>query len=273
MDDFTDPWPHRKVESPFAATEPPDSILTLTKEVPTVLTYPGYAEPGNWTDLYTAAVHQYTEAEDVYLAFPSFNHYLPDSDLVNHSVLDIGMAVSRDGVHWEWPSLDPYIPRGEPGSGRGASLYMVYGALTVGDTIYQYYDGSDLEHGTLSRVKPEKLYASGRIYRSVQRLDGFVCLDFQASGGEVVTPLLDFTGDELHLNVDASGGSGKVGILDEVGGFHPGYDVDACDEIRNDSVSHKVTWNGESQLASLRDHPVQLLFQMHGARVFSFQFR
>lgn len=273
IDDCMCPWPHEKMKSPFASSDPSERIVTISKEVPTVLEYPGYSEPGNWTDLYTAAVHQYTEAEDVYLAFPSFNNYFPDSDLLNHSVLDIGMAVSRDGIHWEWPSLDPYISRGEPGSGRSAALYMVYGVLKVDDAVYQYHNGSDIDHGVLSRVEPDRLYCASKIYRTVQRLDGFMSLDFQGSGGEITTPLLDFTGGELYLNVDASGGFGKVGIRDETGGFHPGYEVGACDGIQSDSVSHKVTWNGDSRIKGLRDRPVRLCFRMSGARLFSFQFQ
>jgi len=44
-------------------------LPTVSKEVPTVLEYLGYADAGNWVDLYTPAVMQCPEAEDAYFSF------------------------------------------------------------------------------------------------------------------------------------------------------------------------------------------------------------
>jgi hypothetical protein len=153
---------------------------------------------------------QCPEAEDAYFAFPSLNCFNPDSKIRNHSTLNIGMAVSRDGIHWGWPSLDPYIPFGEPGSGRSKSLYMLYGGIEVDGEIFQYHAGSDDEHG--SGIPTMK-----RIFRTAQRVDGFVSADFCSQGGRLPTPVISTVGNELMLNVDAGSGIGNVAILDEAG--------------------------------------------------------
>ena len=266
MDDPCSPWPYEALDEPFLTrTDPPDSIPTVSREVPTVLEYPGYADAGNWVDLYTPAVMQYPEAEDAYFAFPSLNCYNPGSEIRNHSTLNIGMAVSRDGITWDWPSVGPYIPFGEPGSGRSKSLYMLYGAIRTAGEISQFYAGSDEDHG--SGIRADK-----RIYRTVQRVDGFVSVDFDSTGGRLTTPVMTSEGIELILNVDAGSGSGKIAILDKAERPVAGFGFDDCDVIRVDDTAHKVTWSGKSP-GAIFEGPVRLQFQMRNTKLFSFQLK
>ncbi len=181
------------------------------------------------------------------------------------------MAVSRDGTDWHWPSLDPYIPLGEPGTGRSASLYMFYGMLQVDGKLYQYHHGCDIEHGMLRDAEPDELPGSGVVYRTVQRQDGFVSVDFRADGGELQTPLMCAPGDQLHLNVDARAGGGKVGILSEEGDALPGLSIDDCDAFSCDSNDHTVTWKGNPDMPGVRDRAVRIVFRMHRAKLFSFR--
>lgn len=270
LDDPMRPWPYDEIDDPFY-TGGPDAIATLSREVPTVLTYPGYDQPGNWTDVYTPAVLQYPGAEDVYLAFPAVNHHKADSDLRNNSRLDIGMAVSRDGITWKWPSLDPYVPLGEPGSGRCSSVYMFYGMVQADGQIHQYHYGCDLEHGALSRIDPADAAGSGAVYRTVQRQDGFVSMDFEAGGGELTTRAFTAAGNSLHLNIDATAGGGKVGVAGEDGGYLPGLGIDDCDDIRTDAVDHVVTWKGQRQMTGTSGRAIRLVFRMHRAKLSSFK--
>jgi hypothetical protein len=270
LDDPMRPWPYDEIDDPFY-TAGPDAIATLSREVPTVLTYPGYDQPGNWTDVYTPAVLRHPDAEDVYLAFPAVNHYNPDSELRNNSRLDIGMAVSRDGVTWTWPSLDPYVPLGEPGSGRSSCVYMFYGMVQANGRIYQYHHGCDLEHGALRRSGAEGAAGSGAVYRTVLRQDGFVSMDFEAGGGELTTRTFTTAGDSLHLNIDAQAGGGKVGVAGEDGGYLPGLGIDDCDEIKTDAVDHVVTWRGQRRMTGTHGRAIRLVFRMHRAKLFSFR--
>lgn len=263
IDDPLDAWPYEELDEPFLTrTDSPGSIPTVSREVPTVLEYPGYADAGNWVDLYTPAIMQYPGAEDAYFAFPSLNCFNPDSEIRNHSTLNIGMAVSRDGDNWDWPSLDPNIPFGDQGSGRSKSLYMLYGGIRVGDEIYQYHAGSDGEHGSgIPTVK--------RIFRISQRVDGFVSADFDASGGRLNTPEMSAVGDALYLNVNAGRGIGHVAILDETDQAIDGFGLEDCDDIRVDSVSQMVTWCGRSP-GKILNGRVSLQFEMRDTRMFAF---
>jgi hypothetical protein len=270
LDDPMAPWPYREIPDPFL-TGGSEAIATLSREVQTVLAYPGYDRPGNWTDVYTPAVMRYPWAEDAYFAFPSLNRYNPDSALRNHSTLDIGMAVSRDGTDWTWPSLDPYTVDGEGESAGQPMRFMLYGALRVGDQIYQYYHAGRIEHGALRRTDPDDLPGSGSVYRAVQRLDGFVSIDFGSAGGTLETQAFVAPGEELHLNVDAKAGEGKVGVMDESGAFLAGCGLEDCDRISVDAVDHRVTWRGRRAMEAMKGRAIRLVFGMHGAKLFSFR--
>ncbi|MDP6777622.1 MAG: hypothetical protein QGI83_12745 [Candidatus Latescibacteria bacterium] len=270
LDDPMRPWPYQDIPDPFY-TLTPDDIATITGEVPTVLTFPGYDQPGNWTDVYTPAVFRYPWAEDVYFSFPALNHHNETSKPRNRSTLEVGMAVSRDGIHWQWPSPEPYIPLAEPGTGRSASIYGLYGMLLVDGKLYQYHHGCDIEHGMLRGSDPDDWPGSGAVYRTTQRQDGFVSVDFQADGGQLTTTLIHAPGDRLHLNVNAGAGEGRAGILDEQGHFLPGLNIEACDPFSCDCLDHTVTWQGSPQMPDVQDRPIRIVFRMHRAKLFSFR--
>jgi len=274
LDDPMHPWPYDKV-SPGFRPWGPQRIATISKEVPTVLAYPGYADEGHWTDIYNPALVQYPWADDVYLAFPSLNHIEVDSPIPNHSRLEIGLAVSRDGIAWTWPSVDPYIPFGPPDTGRGGMLYMHVGLARRGDEVYQYHMGTDIEHhGQVGKVYGlEGCRNSGRVYRMVQRLDGFVSVDFPGAGGSFTTPPVRFAGRELHLNASAAGGELRVAVQDPSGRPAPGLEADACDVIAKDAVDLRVSWKDPRDLEALSGQPIRLRFQGRSAKLFAFQFR
>lgn len=267
------PWPYDETVPPVKPWGP-KYISTPGKEIPTVITYPDYTKEGVWTDVYNPCVSIYPWAEDVYLAFPSMNHYLADSPLANDSRLNIGMVVSRDGINWQWPSTEPYIPSGAAGSGRSGQLYSLVGMVRVGEKIYQYHTGTDLGHNVnwSQEYTLEQLQNVGRIYRTIQRLDGFVSANFAAGGGELTTPLLNFSGTRLHLNINAKDGSGRVEILDAAGNPIPGFELAICKNIKSDSVRQLVAWKKGSDLSALRGKEVRLRFQMDGVKLYAFQF-
>jgi hypothetical protein len=274
MDDPMQPWPCSQAATPFKPWGE-ERIASVSTEVPTVLAYPGYDQEGHWTDIYNPAVVQYPWADDVYLAFPSLNHYAPDETIPNYSTLEIGMAVSRDGVAWNWPSTGPYIPFGPARSGRSGMLYMHVGLIRRGGEIFQYHFGTDIHHhGQVGKVHGlAGCYNSGRIYRTVQRLDGFVSVDFPTAGGGLTTPPLRFAGRELHLNVNAAGGAIRVAVQDETGRPLPGFAADDCDAITTDALDAAVTWRGKGDLASVAGRAVRLHFLGRGSKLFAFEFR
>jgi hypothetical protein len=272
MENPLDPWPY---ETGIAPVKPwgPKYIATPGKEIPTVMTFPEFTREGVWTDLYNPCVSSYPWAEEVYLAFPSLNRYLADSTNSNDSTLTIGMAVSRDGVKWEWRSTKPYIASGNPGSGRSGQLYQLVGMLKAGEKIFQYHTATDLRHNInwAQDYSLEQMRNVGRIYRTVQRLDGFVSADF-GPGGELTTPVLKFSGRRLQLNLDASKGEARVELQDATGQPLQGFDLGACKTLKSDSVRHGVTWKKKNNLEALKGQPVRLRFKMRDAKLYGFQF-
>ena len=188
----------------------------------------------------------------------------------NDGLLDIQMAVSRDGVEFQRVERAPYIPLGLEGEPDSLSNYMAVGMLRVGDYLYQYYGAYAVTHGL---PEAEQQMPIGCLCAVRQRLDGFVSIDAAWDGGELVTPPVVFAGNRLVLNLDTSAmGACQVGLLDAAGEVIPRFAVDACDIIRGNSVKKVVTWNGSSDLATLSGQPVRLRFVMRAAKLFAFQF-
>lgn len=274
LDDPMEPWPTLPVANPRHFWGPQD-VPASTTQFATVMSYPGYEADDAWTDIYDPNVVQYPWARDVYLAFPELNHRLHTSPISNHSRLDVGMCVSRDGIAWDWPSLDAYVPFGPDGSGRTGMLYNIVGMLRRGDEIYQYISGTSIEHGMGVREPYERLLNSGRIWRVVQRLDGFVSMDFTTDGGEMLTEPFLTDGPQaqrLTLNVDAANGSLKVEIADEAGRAIAGYSLGDCDEIRSDATAAAISWKGKPTIAAMKDRPVRLRIVGHNAKLYAMQF-
>ena len=113
------------------------------------------------------------------------------------------------------------------------------------------------------------------VRRYTLRMDGFVSLHAPASGGEMVTKPMSFSGDELTLNFSASaGGSLKVEILHDQEDLPvPGHSLADCREILGDDLERRVVWNGSSRIGALAEQPLRLRFVMRDADLYSFRFR
>lgn len=113
------------------------------------------------------------------------------------------------------------------------------------------------------------------IARLVIRRDGFISVRAGYSGGEFVTPIVTFDGDELVLNIDTSAvGQARVEILDEQSKPVSRYSLADCDEIYTaNEINRVVRWNGSSAVSELAGRPIHLRFVMRDADLYAFQFR
>ena len=119
----------------------------------------------------------------------------------------------------------------------------------------------------------ERGYLGGTITRAIYRHDGFVSVDATYDGGEFTTPPLVFGGDRLEINFDGSaGGWAQVEIQDGTGRPVPGFSEEDGDRIAGNAVDHLVSWNGRSDVSSLKDKAVKLRFIMRDAKLYAFQF-
>ena len=97
-----------------------------TANVPVVLAADEYDDADS--DIYYNAATIYDEAQDAYLMFTTqFRHFSPKrhpfvrpphpGQWEDFGPLEVQLAVSRDGMHWQRPSREPYFPTGWPTNG------------------------------------------------------------------------------------------------------------------------------------------------------------
>lgn len=275
------PWPHTaKPNAPHGPGITRGS--SRCADIPIVLCTDA-DDPGE-SDFYNPCVHQYPWAADAYFAFPSFYRHYPIRDekvdqtdptdqrgrLQNDGPLEIQLATSREGIHWNRPDRRPYVPLGLQGTRDGGSLYMSIGMIRKGDEIWQYYCGLRHTHGA---TEDDAAAPVGGLRRLVQRLDGFVSADTDYAGGEFATPPLVFAGAHLRVNVDCSAaGELWVGINDERGSPLPGYGIDDCISVDRNQTDARVVWRNHGSAAQLIGRPVCLHFRAHAAKLYAFQF-
>ncbi len=227
-------------------------------------------------DFYTNACVRYRWAGDAYFMFPALYRHFP-REKGNDGLLDISMAVSRDGIEWERPDRRPYMRLGLRDEWDAFFEMMGVGMVRVGDRLFQYYNGVDLTHGGTRGMSEEergKRRRWGKIGRVVQRLDGFLSADADPDGGWFETPPMVHDGDRLVLNIDTSAaGTARVGIAGAAGEAIPGRSIGDCDEILANSCEHTVTWRGKAALGDLAGRPIRLRFEMRSAKLHAFQFQ
>ena len=271
MDDSLRPWPFTRSEKTRDIWGK-DKVPVPSDEVHTAISYDD-RDP-EITDLYTPAVHIYPWADDAYFAFPSpYLHFPepPEGKYGNDGLLDIQLAISRDGVDFERPFRQPYIGLGVDGESDSRCLYMAIGMIRRGDEIYQYYTGFFHSHGEYVNWPEHR--GMGAIHRVVQRLDGFVSADAAYTGGELTTPPIVFEGERLELNVNASAlGEVRVEIQDSDGKALQGFSAADCDPVHGNHVHEIISWQGDPDVSGLSGKPVQLRFVMRAAKLYGFRF-
>jgi hypothetical protein len=203
-----------------------------------------------------------------------YHHFPPQYG--NDGLLDSSIAFSRDGVQWQRPDRRPYVPLGQAGEWDSAFIMVGVGLYRSGNTLYQYYNGTDLSHGgtrTASKNASKDRRRWGWMGALQQRLDGFFSVDAAYQGGELTTPLLKFQGRALTLNVNtSSAGSVVVEILDPQGKPIEGFSAADCDPVMANNVSHTVTWRGGADVAPLQGKPVRLHINMRSCKLYAMQF-
>jgi hypothetical protein len=242
------PWPYEI--KPETEVGPGGLIPKLIyEEWPTVIKSDSL-DPA-YTDIYTPNVHIYPYADSrVYLAFlPVYRRYkFFDSfgrdtrgKYKNDGPIEIQLAVSRDGINWK-RYHEPYIPLGRNNETDGGCLYVGVGMIRQGDEIWQYYSGSPWTHGSYP-YQPELKNA---IFRTVQRLDGFVSVDAGHEGGELITHPLIFEGNRLQLNIDC-GAMGEAWV-------------------------EEVWWKNGPDVSSVSGKSIRLRIKMRSSKLYAFQF-
>ena len=275
-DDPLKPWPYTPAETDGIFLEPCNAPVVLMAD----------EEDDPWSDIYYNAASIYPWAQDVYLMFTAqFRHFGPNrqpfirprvpGQWEDFGLLEVQMAVSRDGIAWQRPSREPYFPTGLADEWDRWYAVMAPGIARRGNYLYQYYNSSGRTHDSVV-LRPEYDNAPaelGGIGIVRQRLDGFVSADTDHHGGWLDTPPLTFTGNRLRLNIDTgSMGTAFVELRDADNKPFPGYTLEDCEEVGGNFIDQAVHWKGNTDLTALCGQVVRLHFKLTRAKLYAFQF-
>ncbi len=190
----------------------------------------------------------------------------PEHEIPVDGPIDAQLVCSRDGVTWDYPdgARIPIISRGEEGE---FDMGMIMGTSTepivTEDAIHWYYTGAKHTHGAPMKERCKS------IGRATWRLDGFVSLDADESGGVVETIPLRIPSNALQVNADARAGQIAVEVLTQDGQVQQGFSREECVPLTGNEIRHQVRWKSRT-LADARQ-PLRLRFVLNRARLYAFR--
>lgn len=243
-DDLLKPWPFKKTAK--HRTFP--SIENLS------VVYAADKQDDPHSDVYYNAAGPYPWAQDVHLMFPThFRHFSRERNPYirppvkdrweDFGMLEVQLAVSREGIKWTRPSREAYIANGLADEWDRWYTVSAPGLVRRGNYLYQYYYSSGRLHDSAS-LRPEYENVAkqlGGVGVVRQRLDGFVSADTDHLGGWLKTPPLTFTGNRLRLNIDTgSMGTAFVELQDQAGTPIPHFTLADCEEIGGNFIDQTV---------------------------------
>ncbi len=188
------------------------------------------------------------------------------------SRFDVRLSVSRDGVHFRrCGGRRPFMSPGLEGSFSSRMIWSMPTPVRMGDELWIYYSGLNKDHDGL--VDPAAGGYLSEIGRAVMRLDGFVSADAEYGGGEIVTPIIRFSGERLELNVDTGGGgSVLVELQDAYGRPISGFTESDASFLCGNSVRMPVSWGEQQNVSSLSGRPIKIRFVMRDCKLYAFRF-
>lgn len=268
----------------FVTTDRMDEPWPEVDTIPIVLSRDQRDPPE--LDLYTNSAQKYASTPNVYLAFPSpYYHYNnpPERAHLNEPTLAIGgkkndgtiesqLATSRDGRNWT-RYRTPYLPL-ENYDGCELKVIHIYpGMFEREDKVIQYFAGYTFTHGDTQVRYGNGGREMGGVFRAEQRIDGFISMDFDYEGGEVVTEPFTFEGNRLVLNLNTSAsGEARVAVLDAAGNPIEGYALGDARYINGNYPGKTVAWKQGPDVGRLANQEVRLRFVCRGTKLYSFRF-
>ena len=223
--------------------------------------------------LYGMAVSRY---QNMYLGLLQNLYAHADYDRVKvpkASEIDIQLAWSRDGMHWDrHPQRPIFIPTGPLRAGvpDWGMVHAMNDILDVGDRVHVYYCGTE---GLHTSVVPGR---TRHICLGTLRRDGFVSLDAPREGWALTAPLR-CPGGKLHINA-ATDADGVIQVAIREGeGVRDGewpeaWSLDHATDFTGDAIDHEVDWKGQTDLSPWKDKTIRLEFRIVKARLYSFWF-
>jgi hypothetical protein len=231
-------------------------------------------------ELYLLALMPY---EGLYVGFPLiFNPSGADPLQSNQTGLNqVELAVSRDAYHWERVADRALFVSVEPWDGGrnfgNAQVALCGPPIVREEEIWVYYMAYRLRgHRDLFANLDPAIYNDdffnecSAICLGKLRRDGFVSLDADADGGELLSRPFSWTGGDLHVNADAADGEVAFEVVDADNlATMEGWSAAECQPLNSDLLSEAVKWTSNGR-SSIDGRPVRLRFHLQRASLYSF---
>ena len=235
--------------------------------LPGIVLQPDCQDPPT-DDYYTNAYTRYPGG-GFHLMFPAIYHRTRD-------VLDVRLAVSRDGFNWSWPERGPIIPLGSEASGESGSIYASPGLFPlVEDRWGVLYRSMNLRHNEDGQreLSTEQIQYAWAMWKR----DRLVALE-ACDEGRVTLNRRRCQGERMLLNHQtARDGWIRVELIEPAlwppAHLEPleGYSFADCEPLRGDSLAGEVRWNGSADLSAFKGRDLCARVELCRAKLFSIQ--
>lgn len=179
--------------------------------------------------------------------------------------IDIQLAISRDGLHFERPFRDPIIPLGEVGSWDRFMIHPMSGPpIEEDEHLHFYYGGRNYRHRPTSIA--DEGTPTGSIGRASALRDRFVSVEASYDGGNLVTKPFQFDGSQLYVNANTAFGELSIQILNASGQAIKDFETTLTGM---DATEIPIHFNGK-KIHSLQAEPIRLKFTLRNVQLYSF---
>lgn len=197
------------------------------------------------------------------------------------NVCEPHLVYSRNERTWHRTAKRaPFIPLGAPGSWDEFMTIITSPPIPMGDELWIYYGGSNVHHdwwqtGAREGLDVPEAKDLGLVKQGIGlarlRLNGFASLRAgPVREGLLTTRPITKTGSQLEINAACrNDGSIQIELADENDDVLAGFARNDCDTFTNDSVRHRYSWHGRSEVDTLG--PIKLRIWMRNADLYSIQ--
>jgi hypothetical protein len=192
--------------------------------------------------------------------------------------IEVHLAVSRDGEHWQRPCRRPFIAATFPWNRKWSSCAS-NGPILLNEEMVFYFGGRMTSHHYTTSL------LHGAIGRAALPLDRFCAIEGLHHGGQFTTPAFVWPGGELAVNADTRESfeshplhcNGEIGVdvLDADGAGWPEWSgpqravFHGNTHCRCRIGTGIVRWPAARSLATLTGRTVRLRFHLRHARLYT----
>lgn len=177
------------------------------------------------------------------------------------------VLLDDDGKPGRYRPGEVFLDHGSWGQWDAAWAFVGNAApVRFGEELRFYYQGRPTLHWA---DPPNGTGHFGAIGMARLRVDGYVSLD---GTGTLTTPPVEVTGRFLCINADASAGEVRVELLDDSGRQLGEYTAESNTPLACDATYYKQAWNGQSDLFDLKGQKLRIRVKLNNAKLYSLWF-